>query len=136
MVESDLPFTSPWLLAPMEGVTDPLYRGLVLALHEPANLGGAFTEFLRISTRPAKGRDILRHMGPCTSPIPVGLQLMGSNVEFMAESAREAVRVGAPVIDINFGCPAKGALQGCAGSSMLRDPAGVENMVRAIARAV
>lgn len=136
MLAADLPFTSPWLLAPMEGVTDPVYRGLVLGLHKPEHLGGAFTEFLRISQRPAKVEEVARHMGPQRGPIPVGLQLMGSDRERMAESARAAVRAGAVLVDINFGCPAKGALKGCAGSSMLQDPAGLQTMVQAIVRAV
>jgi nifR3 family TIM-barrel protein len=136
MLVSDLPFTSPWLLAPMEGVTDPVYRRLVLGLHRPEDLGGAFTEFLRISQRSAKIEEVARHMGLDSSPIPVGLQLMGSDRDRMAESARAAVRAGAVLVDINFGCPAKGALKGCAGSSMLQDPAGLQEMVHAIAKAV
>ncbi len=131
-----LPFRAPWLLAPMEGVTDPVFRSLVLALHGPTELGGAFTEFLRVSIRPRMEKDILRHTGPKISPIPVGVQLMGSDPEFMAETARAAVRAGAPLVDINFGCPAKGALKGCAGASMLQFPAGMERMVGEIARAV
>ena len=38
-----LPFTAPWLLAPMEGVTEPCFRDLVLARNAPNELGGAFT---------------------------------------------------------------------------------------------
>ncbi|MDF1729628.1 MAG: tRNA-dihydrouridine synthase family protein [Sulfitobacter sp.] len=120
----------------MEGVTDPVYRGLVLGLHRPEDLGGAFTEFLRISQRPAKTEEVARHMGPSSSPIPVGLQLMGSDRERMADSARAAIRAGAVLVDINFGCPAKGALKGCAGSGMLQDPGSMESMVKAIADAV
>lgn len=136
MSSASLPFTSPWLLAPMEGVTDPVYRGLVLGLHSPENLGGAFTEFLRISQRPAKVDEVTRHLGTGSSPIPVGLQLMGSDRVRMAESARSAVQAGAVLVDINFGCPAKGALKGCAGSSMLRNPDSVQAMVEAVATAV
>ena len=136
MPQADIPFTSPWLLAPMEGVTDPVYRRLVLGLHKPEDLGGAFTEFLRISQRPAKQEEVERHIGPDSGPIPVGLQLMGSDRDRMAESARAAVRAGVILVDINFGCPAKGALKGCAGSSMLQDPAGLQAMVHAISSAV
>ena len=47
-----LPFTAPWLLAPMEGVTDRVYRGLILARNGPEHLGGVTTEFLRVLERP------------------------------------------------------------------------------------
>jgi tRNA-dihydrouridine synthase len=30
-----LPFTGPWLLAPMEGVTEPCFRDLVLERNPP-----------------------------------------------------------------------------------------------------
>src|SRR6187455_1977930 len=90
-----LPFTAPNLLAPMEGVTEPCFRDLVLARNPPTALGGAFTEF-----------------------------------------ARRAAEVGAPLVDLNFGCPAKGALRTCAGSALLREPRKVEELVRACADAL
>lgn len=130
-----LPFTAPNLLAPMEGVTDPLFRRLVLDLHEPKDLGGTFTEFLRISQQARSRRTILQHLGT-QGAIPVGLQLMGSKSEDLTQTARTAVAAGAQLIDLNFGCPAKGALKGCAGASMMDDPRGLEDVVQSIHVAV
>lgn len=138
-VVETLPFTGPWLLAPMEGVTEPCYRDHVLALHEdrPASgLGGAFTEFVRVVDRPLPERVLRRHLGPRPSRIPVGLQLMGSDLAALAQTARLARRAGAAVVDLNFGCPAKGALRGCAGSALLRDPRQLEAVVAAVAGAL
>ena len=67
---------------------------------------------------------------------PVGVQLMGNDLERLAATARNAVAAGAPLVDLNFGCPAKGAIAGCAGSALLKDPAAVERVVRAVASAV
>ncbi len=131
-----LPFTARWLLAPMEGVTEPCFRDLVLARNAPEHLGGAFTEFARVVQTPIPRRTLLAHLGPRRFAQPVGLQLMGSNAELTAESARTAEALGAPLIDLNFGCPAKGALRGCAGSALLRDPAAVEHMVASVVRSV
>jgi tRNA-dihydrouridine synthase len=39
-------------------------------------------------------------------------------------------------VDLNFGCPSKGALAGCAGSALLRDPLALEKVVRAVVDAV
>lgn len=131
-----LPFTATALLAPMEGVTDPCFRDLVLARNGPEALGGAFTEFARV-VQVALPRHVLReHLGPRRFAQPVGLQLMGSEPGLVAASARRAEEVGAPLVDLNFGCPAKGALRGCAGSSLLQDPAAVERLVRAVVDAV
>jgi tRNA-dihydrouridine synthase C len=131
-----LPFTAPWLLAPMEGVTDPCFRDLVLAHNDASKLGGAFTEFVRVSQAPVPAHVLRRHLGPRRFAAPVGLQLMGSDLGALAATAEHAVACGAPVVDLNFGCPAKGALRGCAGSALLRDPAAIERVVRAVADAI
>jgi tRNA-dihydrouridine synthase C len=131
-----LPFTAPALLAPMEGVTEPCFRDLVLARNPPEVLGGAFTEFARVVGVPLPRRTLRAHLGPWRHAAPVGVQLMGADVAAVAESARRAEEVGAPLVDLNFGCPAKGALRGCAGAALLDEPHKVEALVAACVRAV
>lgn len=131
-----LPFTAASLLAPMEGVTEPCFRDLVLARNDARVLGGAFTEFVRVSVAPIPRAVLRRQIGPLRFAQPVGVQLMGNDLEHLARSARNAVDAGAPLVDLNFGCPAKGAIAGCAGSALLRDPARLERVVDAVARAV
>ncbi|MBL8802290.1 MAG: tRNA-dihydrouridine synthase family protein [Planctomycetes bacterium] len=130
-----LPFTSRSLLAPMEGVTEPCFRDLVLARNASTALGGAFTEFVRVHEAPTPKRILRRHMGPLRFAAPVGVQLMGSDLAKLARTAANAVECGAPLVDLNFGCPAKGAIAGCAGSALLRDPAAVERVVRCVVEA-
>lgn len=131
-----LPFTSPWLLAPMEGITEPCFRDLVLETNPAWALGGAYTEFVRVVDRPLPAWKLREHLGPSRFETPVGLQLMGSDLDALGETARRAVEVGAPLIDLNFGCPAKGAIADCSGSGMLRDPARLERTVGAVRRAL
>lgn len=133
---AELSFTAPWLLAPMEGVTDPTFRDVVLERNPPRYLGGAFTEFLRILDRPRSEVEIQRHLGPRRWTTPVGLQLMGADLDAVARSARVATEMGVPIVDLNFGCPAKGALRGCAGSAQLKDPRGLEAVVHSVVQAV
>jgi tRNA-dihydrouridine synthase C len=120
----------------MEGVTEPVFRELVLERNPPSDLGGAFTEFVRVSVHALPRHVLERHLGERRFPQPVGLQIMGSDPELVAETARRAVHAGAPLIDLNFGCPSKGALAGCAGSALLDDPPALERMVAAVVRAV
>lgn len=131
-----LPFTAPALLAPMEGVTEPCFRDLVLARNPPDVLGGAFTEFARVARVPLPRRMLRAHLGPWKHGAPVGVQFMGADVAAVAESARRAEEIGAPLVDLNFGCPSKGALRGCAGSALLDEPHKVEELVAACVRAV
>ncbi|MCB9904555.1 MAG: tRNA-dihydrouridine synthase family protein [Planctomycetes bacterium] len=131
-----LPFTGPWLLAPMEGVTEPCFRELVLERNPPDTLGGAFTEFVRVVSEALPAKTLRKHLGPRRFPQPVGLQLMGADLAALAETARRAEEEGAPLLDLNFGCPAKGALRGCSGSDLLRDPVRLEQTVKAVKEAV
>ena len=131
-----LPFTARTLLAPMEGVTAPAFRDLVLARHAPEDLGGAFTEFVRVVDRPVAHKEIKKHLGEARFPIPVGVQLMGRDEPGVEGSARHVADLGVPVCDLNFGCPARGALKGCAGAAALEDPAGLERVVAAAVRGV
>lgn len=120
----------------MEGVTEPSFRDLVLARNSPATLGGACTEFVRVVDAPVPVKVMRRHLGTRRFAQPVALQLMGSDLAHLAASARNAAEAGAPVIDLNFGCPAKGALRGCAGSAALRNPRQLERTVAAVVQAV
>lgn len=146
-----LPFTAPALLAPMEGVTEPCFRDLVLARNPPTHLGGAFTEFVRVVDHPVPRTVLRRHLGPSARPTPfgpptidaqpfgprpIGLQLMGSDPAAIEASAANAADLGVAVLDLNFGCPARGALSTCAGSALLRTPARVTDLVRAAVRGV
>jgi tRNA-dihydrouridine synthase C len=115
----------------MEGVTEPCFRDLVLARNGPVHLGGAFTEFVRVVRDALPARMLREHLGPRRFGAPVGIQLMGSDVAALAETARRAVEVGAPLVDLNFGCPAKGAIAGCAGSALLKDPPALAKIVSA-----
>ena len=129
-MSAPLPFTGPYLLAPMQGVTEPCFRDLVLDRNPPELLGGAFTEFARVVDRPLPEKVLRAHLGPRRHPAPVGLQLMGADLPSLAASARRALEIGAPLVDLNFGCPSKGALRGCAGSALLEDPRALELVVK------
>lgn len=120
----------------MEGITEPCFRDLVLARNPPAALGGTFTEFVRVVEHALPAHALRRHLGESRSPQPVGMQLMGADLDALAETARRAAEVGARLVDLNFGCPAKGALRGCAGSALLREPRKVEALVRACVSAL
>ncbi|MCE9581149.1 MAG: tRNA-dihydrouridine synthase family protein [Planctomycetes bacterium] len=128
---TSLPFTSPWLLAPMEGVTETCFRDVILSRLSPGELGGAYTEFVRVSSLPIPEWKLAEHLGKKRFGQPVGLQLMGSQEGPLAASADAAIYAGAPLVDLNFGCPAKGVFKDCAGSALLDHPERIEKFVRA-----
>ena len=126
-------FRSPFVLAPMEGVTHRAFRDVML---EMGGIGAAWTEFLRISVHPLKPKTILRELGPPRPEAPVGVQLMATDADRLAETTRNAVLAGAPMVDLNFGCPAPVVFKKCAGSALLAFPERVGQLVAAAVAAV
>ncbi len=118
-------FASACLLAPMEGITDPVFRSLVIG---HGGVGGASTEFIRITVSPTPVRSCRKHLGEhaqragVAAVVPTAVQLMAAGPEFVTASAANAERVGASWIDLNFGCPAPVVFRKCAGSALLDHP--------------
>ncbi len=123
-------------LAPMEGVTDPCFRGLVIATSGAGALGAVTTEFLRVSDRPLSPErvraEIAAHRWPA---VAIGVQIMGNDAAVVAASAGAACAAGASFVDLNFGCPAPTVFRHCAGSALLADPPRLAAIVRAAADA-
>src|SRR5690554_2470908 len=78
----------------------------------------------------------LRLAKPEQMQVPHSIQIVGSDVELMAESARQAVEYGADIVDINMGCPAKKVCKKAAGSALLKDELLVAQILQAVVAAV
>jgi tRNA-dihydrouridine synthase B len=128
-----LNLTSPLLLAPMAGLTDPPFRATV------ESFGGAgllFSEMVASrSLVPSRMRE-LESKVRAVSPINA-VQLVGNDPHFMAEAAKINVdSQGADLVDINFGCPVKKVVKGFAGAALLRDLKLAGDIVEAVVKAV
>jgi tRNA-dihydrouridine synthase B len=67
---------------------------------------------------------------------PVSVQIAGYDPLMLAEAARHNVALGAEIIDINMGCPAKKVCNVASGSALLRDETLVGRILDAVVRAV
>lgn len=67
---------------------------------------------------------------------PRSVQLAGNNPEIMAAAARANQALGADIIDLNMGCPAKKVCKKAAGSALLRDEQLVTEILTAVVNAV
>ncbi|MCA9562956.1 MAG: tRNA dihydrouridine synthase DusB [Myxococcales bacterium] len=110
--------TDPVVLAPMEGITDKAFRGMI------RNLGGCgltVTEFVSSEalTRNVKQAWKMAELDP--DEHPVSIQIYGRNPERMAQAAVHCQELGADIVDINLGCPSKSVTSGCAGSALMRE---------------
>ena len=132
------------LLAPMEGLTDPLMRQILTQI--ASDLGRPYdwsvSEFIRVTQHvlPAhvfyKYVPELRHDAKTASGTPIHIQLLGSEAQLMAENAAYAAELGAPAIDINFGCPAKTVNSHRGGSVLLDEPETMYQIISAVRQAV
>ncbi len=128
----------PWalagraVLAPMAGVTDRPFRQLCRRFG--AALAAA--EMLSADTRlwhTGKSRRRMDHAG---EPEPRVVQLAGADPAALALAARAQVDLGAQIIDLNMGCPARKVCNRLCGSALLADEALVERILQAVVRAV
>jgi len=132
------------LLAPMEGLTDPLMRQILTQI--ASDLGRPYdwsvSEFIRVTQHllPAhvfyKYVPELHHDSKTASGTPIHVQLLGSEAQLMAENAAYAFELGAPAIDINFGCPAKTVNNHRGGSVLLDEPEVMYEIISAVRKAV
>lgn len=109
---------NPVFLAPMSGVTDEAFRTVA-----HAHGAGLVVSEMVASEELARARpDMVRRTFGRNKISPFVLQLAGREAHWMAEGARLAQDIGADVIDINMGCPARQVTGGLSGSALMRDP--------------
>lgn len=119
-------------LAPMAGITDRPFRLLARQLGAGLAASEMVTSDVRLwNTRKSSHR--LDHEG---EPEPRVVQIAGADAGMMAEAARENVRRGAQIIDINMGCPVKKVCKQAAGSALLRDLDNVKRILTTVVDAV
>ncbi len=118
-------FTSQILLAPMEGLADPLMREVLTAI---GGYDWGICEFVRVTQSVLPRRTFLRTcpellQGARTlAGTPMRVQLLGSDAHFMAANARRLVELQPAGIDLNFGCPAPTVFRHRGGSALLGEP--------------
>ena len=127
------------VLAPMEGVVDPLMRQVL------TQIGGidlCVTEFIRITDGLQPESVFLRYApelasgGATPAGVPVVVQLLGSHPDMLALNAARAAGMGAPGIDLNFGCPSRTVNRHRGGALLLETPDDIYRIVKTVRAAV
>ena len=119
------------VLAPMAGLTDQVFRNLC------RDFGAALavSEMNTSDTVLWSSRKSLPRLDFSGDNGLRVLQIAGSDPEQMATAARAAAGLGADIVDINMGCPAKKVCKKLSGSALLRDEALVERILNAVTAA-
>jgi tRNA-dihydrouridine synthase C len=127
------------LLAPMEGLLDFVLRDILTRV---GGVDRCVSEFIRVTHALLPERAFLRIVpeldngGKTPAGVPVWAQLLGSDPACLAENAARLAEMGAPGIDLNFGCPAKVVNRHGGGAALLQDPELLTQIVAAVRRAV
>jgi nifR3 family TIM-barrel protein len=80
------------------------------------------------------GKNTLALLQSSSLDRPLGIQLFGGDPASLAEAAR-MIEPDCDLIDINMGCPVKKVVSGGAGSSLLRTPLKVAEIIRSVRKA-
>jgi tRNA-dihydrouridine synthase B len=119
-------------VAPMAGITDRPFRRL------SRRYGAALAVSEMVSSRPElrESRKTRLRQDHACEPGPISVQIAGSDPAMLADAARHNVALGAQIIDINMGCPAKKVCNVLAGSALLENEALVARILEAVVGAV
>lgn len=123
-----------FILAPMEAVTDVVFRHVINQAGRPDIF---FTEFTNAASyNSPKGQQSTRgRLAFTEDEQPMVAQIWGNNpehFEFMAKGLKEQ---GFKGIDINMGCPDKAVVKGGSGSGLIRNPELAAELIAATKKA-
>ena len=119
---------TPFLvMAPMEAVTDSVYRQIIASAAPPEVF---FTEFTSCEGLLSKGGDIVgRRLQYTTGEKPLIAQIWSGNPNSFEKAARLVSEMGFDGIDINMGCPDKSVIRSNAGSGLIKDVARAKSII-------
>jgi tRNA-dihydrouridine synthase B len=127
---------NPVLLAPMSGVTDLPFRQLAHRLGAGLVVSEMVASEELVRERPDMCRKALGGKGTPDALNLHVIQLAGCEPHWMAEGARVAEGLGADIIDINMGCPARQVTGKLSGSALMRDIDHAVSLIEATVNAV
>jgi len=118
-----------FILAPMEAVTDVVFRHVITRAGRPDVF---FTEFTNaIGWFRAGDKAIGGRLIKTDEENPIVAQLWGSDPEAMVALSTRCAELGYDGIDINMGCPDQSAIKGGGGAHMIRTPEKAYEMIAA-----
>jgi len=104
-------------LAPMDGVTDAVFRSIVYRSGAPDVL---FTEFVSVEGLSRKIPALLRDLDFQPEERPMIAQIYGYEPEAFKKSVKIVADLGFDGLDINMGCPAKSVVHSGGGAALIR----------------
>ncbi len=121
------PFT---ILAPMEGVTDYVFREIINEIGRPDVFFTEFTNVEGLNSIASKKVEESLKFSPAAKPIVA--QLWGSSVEDFCKSAKRCKELGFSGIDINMGCPDRVIVNRGSCAALIKNPELAKKIIEAV----
>ena len=122
----------PVFLAPMSGVSDYPFRKEVKSL----GCGLVISEMIASQSMVREVAKTIQRAQTSQDVFPASVQIAGCEPDVMAQAAKLNEDMGAHIIDINFGCPAKKIVNNYAGSALMKDEKLALEILEAVVKAV
>lgn len=120
----------PLLLAPMEDVSDPPFR----ALCKQNGADMLYTEFISTEGLIRDAAKSVQKLDIYPEERPIGIQIFGSNMDSMMQSAQILEEARPEVLDINYGCPVKKVVCKMSGAGILQDIPRMVELTQAVVK--
>lgn len=118
MAPPDYPLT-PIVYSPLAGCSDVPYR---LMARRHGHRGLVFCEMVKMEALVRDVPETLSYLEYLEEMRPIGAQIVGSRPELAAQCAKKVEELGFDVVDFNCGCPVDKVTKDGSGSSLLREP--------------
>ncbi|RJQ25308.1 tRNA-dihydrouridine synthase [Candidatus Parcubacteria bacterium] len=126
-IKLPIPFT---VLAPMDGVTDIVFRSVIKSIARPDVF---FTEFTSCDGIISAGKNIsMQKLNFDPNEKPIVAQVWGSNPSNFYQTAKYVKKFGFSGIDINIGCPDKTVVKSGAGAALINNPSLTREIIKAV----
>jgi tRNA-dihydrouridine synthase B len=126
----NLKLGTPFILAPMSGVTDLPFR----SIHRRFGCELAFIEMINVRSLCHRTKKTLQMLASDAADRPLGIQLIGHQPEYLPRAVEILNEFDHDLLDFNAACPAKKlALKG-SGAGMMRTPEILEESLRAMVK--
>lgn len=119
-----------FVLAPLEGVTDTVFRRIVASCARPDLF---FTEFTSSDGFCSPGKaSVMDNFRYTQGEQPLIAQIWGKNPEHMYQTAVGLSSMGFAGIDINMGCPDRTVMKNACGAAMINTPEVASSVIQAV----
>jgi len=128
----EIPIYGDAVLAPMDGYSDWPFRSLCRALGSAMS----YTEFVKVEKILSRSKEPAKRLYFQKEERPVTFQIYGDDPDLILKAALRVQELGADIIDINMGCPAKSIADRGAGVGMMPTPLKIARTFRKLTAAL